>query len=74
MSGGSKGSVNNKFLEDLMDELHKLTVKMGEDEKRFEEVLDAKKKLEVENNKLKYRVNILMESLAEEERKLSSKG
>ncbi len=57
-----------------MGELQKLTVKMGEDEKRFEEVLDAKKKLETENNKLKYRVNILMESLAEEERKLASKG
>lgn len=47
---------------------------MEADEKRFEEVLESKKKLEVENNKLKYRVHILLESLAEEERKLASRG
>jgi len=61
-------------METVLADLKKLALKLEDDEKKFEEVLDAKKKLEVENSKLKYRVHILLESLAEEERKLASRG
>jgi regulator of replication initiation timing len=55
-------------LKDLLSDLKSLSATMAEEEKSAAEALDKASKLEVENSKLKYRIDILVKAFEDAEK------